>query len=1445
MDSIGLTLRNRKSSLTTDYEQCIVCSGWFKRGRGLKIHQTKAGCREKITGSYCIKSKSEAASTQESNHSDASGRTYLVIPENKGVPHVETMGSKMEVGIEKSKVEEKCEDVGEKSDLGERKAMKEKEEKRKEDTCIEREDGQNRIDHLSRIKTRDIRTWFKTSVIENTKETKIDKENKNLERKLGNNGSKDINKGKGSEILAKNKLWLRRSDFRSLQGRNYLNDKIIDQYFNLVQERSETDESCKVQVCSTFLYTKLQSLGLKEGMKDTKNWIKEDLRQYDLIFFPIHQRDHWSLIMVEIKTKTIHYLDSLGGSRQTSPAPRVMKEFMEKYYEEKGKEESFKIRIRNDAPTQENGVDCGVFICQYAERLSRKGAMNFRQKDLEGVREKMTIELMEGKIGQVGQLKNDSLNTNKQHGKAKPQKKKEKIGQEEKTEIPKENKPTKPQKHQTTGKEKIDWPKANSKEWEELDDDITSLLKILISPVENKAKTHPEIIYQMCKERFGVKERKPRAQPSGPSKRQKICAELRKEIKILQKTYKNAPEEEKEAIKQLQDDKIRKLRLKKRAESIRKNRKAFSRNCSKFLSQPFDFAREIISPKPIGEMKSSKEEVEQHLKKAHGDDRKNEAREETEELLEYSMPEVEFENEAPSWAEFNKRLRKTRTKSAPGPNGVPYIVYKRCPGVARQLWLYLRGMWKKNEMSDNWRTAEGIFIPKENEAVKVEKFRTISLLNVEGKLYFALRADRLVKYTLANGYIDRSIQKGGVPEVSGCLEHTAILSQLIREAKEEKKELVVTWLDIANAYGSLPHNLIHLALKRAHVPDEFRKLVESYYDNMHIRFTTKEFTTEWQKVEKGIITGCTMSVILFALTMTMLVMSCKNETKGPKTASGQQQVNTRLFMDDIATTTQNLVQTNYLLEKLVRLLNWAGLSVKPEKCRSLVIIKGKVSQRTPQIEGKPVTSVTEKSVKYLGKWYNKTLNDKEQGEEVLSEVKQGLKKIQTTKIPGKYKAWMVQHMLLPKIMWPLTIYNIPESKIAEMQRHITGSLKRWLGLPKSFSVECLYSKSNKLQLPYSELTEEVKAAKARVHVTFQESEDPCVKGTSLKIDGGRKADTPKSVDEARSRLHMQEITGIPNVGREGLGLNPRKYYSSSSKEERRTMVVESVREAEEDRRKVKITGLAKQGAQTRWEVPEKKLSHREILSKSETSFKFLVKSVYDLLPTPANKKTWFGEEESCQLCGEYGSLNHILSGCDTALFQGRYRWRHDEVLREMAKIVDRRMESHNKETRLPENRINFVKEGEKMTSRVQSFQNSYLDGASDWKMMVELGSNLKFPSEIVVSIQRPDMLLISNSTKRVGMVELTVPSEERVEISSELKKIRYASLQEEGKANGWKVQLWAVEVGCRGFPASSMATFFKEIGITGSERNHGLKKLGEVAGEASRRIWSWSNIKQW
>ena len=63
-------------------------------------------------------------------------------------------------------------------------------------------------------------------------------------------------------------------------------------------------------------------------------------------------------------------------------------------------------------------------------------------------------------------------------------------------------------------------------------------------------------------------------------------------------------------------------------------------------------------------------------------------------------------------------------------------------------------------------------------------------------------------------------------------------------------------------------------------------------------------------MKKGIITGYTLSVIVFSLAMSWLVDSVKKETKGAMTLSGQRQANCRLFIDAITTIAETVPQTN-------------------------------------------------------------------------------------------------------------------------------------------------------------------------------------------------------------------------------------------------------------------------------------------------------------------------------------------------------------------------------------------------------------------------------------------------------------------------------------------------------------------------------------------------------
>ena len=85
-----------------------------------------------------------------------------------------------------------------------------------------------------------------------------------------------------------------------------------------------------------------------------------------------------------------------------------------------------------------------------------------------------------------------------------------------------------------------------------------------------------------------------------------------------------------------------------------------------------------------------------------------------------------------------------------------------------------------------------------------------------------------------------------------------------------------------------------------------------------------------------------------------------------------------------------------------------------------------------------------------------------------------------------------------------------------------------------------------------------------------------------------------------------------------------------------------------------------------------------------------------------------------------------------------------------------------------------------------------------------------------------------------------------IEVSNEMKKAKYAPIVEEARQKDWVVQIWAVEVGCRGFPARSVGRTAKRPGIYRKrERKDLLRKIGEVAEEASMSIWRWCAIKEW
>ncbi|KAK0156574.1 hypothetical protein N1851_000005 [Merluccius polli] len=109
------------------------------------------------------------------------------------------------------------------------------------------------------------------------------------------------------------------------------------------------------------------------------------------------------------------------------------------------------------------------------------------------------------------------------------------------------------------------------------------------------------------------------------------------------------------------------------------------------------------------------------------------------------------------------------------------------------------------------------------------------------------------------------------------------------------------------------------------------------------------------------------------------------------------------------------------------------------------------------------------------------------------------------------------------------------------------------------------------------------------------------------------------------------------------------------------------------------------------------------------------------------------------------------------------------------------------------------------------------------------------------------MVLTSESTKQVVILELTVPWEDRIEEAHERKRAKYAELSSECRNNGWKAHCEPVEVGCQGFAGRSLLQTLKLLGVKGLQLKKATTNILEAAERASRWLWirrgdPWSNM---
>ncbi|PAA66090.1 hypothetical protein BOX15_Mlig008901g1 [Macrostomum lignano] len=207
-----------------------------------------------------------------------------------------------------------------------------------------------------------------------------------------------------SEVLAEGfSLRVTREELRSLAGLNWLNDNIVNFYMQLIAARSADEQLGlpKVHAFSTFFYTKLSS----SGYASVRRWTRKvDIFSCDILLCPVHlHNNHWTLCIVDLRCRNIIYLDSLSMGGGASCLPLMRQYLADEHRDKKSGAElpdlsDYQLIRETGAPQQENGSDCGVFTCKFADYYCKQKDFTFSQDNMPYFRKRITVEIMEKRL---------------------------------------------------------------------------------------------------------------------------------------------------------------------------------------------------------------------------------------------------------------------------------------------------------------------------------------------------------------------------------------------------------------------------------------------------------------------------------------------------------------------------------------------------------------------------------------------------------------------------------------------------------------------------------------------------------------------------------------------------------------------------------------------------------------------------------------------------------------------------------------------------------------------------------------------------------------------------------------------------------------------------------------------------------------------------------------
>lgn len=409
--------------------------------------------------------------------------------------------------------------------------------------------------------------------------------------------------------------------------------------------------------------------------------------------------------------------------------------------------------------------------------------------------------------------------------------------------------------------------------------------------------------------------------------------------------------------------------------------------------------------------------------------------------------------------ELNAAIKRLKKGKALGPDEIPNEAFIHADTRTRKIYLeVMNKILHSEEIPRQWQESNITrFYKGKGTKGKCSSERGITLSSNFGKLF-----ERVINNRIQSKIRITDEQGGGRPKRS-TVDHINILESIIDQNKKDKKPTLITFLDVTKAYDKAWIDAITNVLYKQGVQDRTWLICKKMNQNLTAKIITQYGMTREIRISDSIRQGGVLSVIMYALLMDEISKENIKTDIGTRIHPQGRNINTLLWMDDVALITNNQQDMKRLLEITEEIAGKLRIEFGQEKSKLLIINQSKhmAPIETLRIQG-TILDQTDK-YKYLGY----TINSKHN----LSAHLQNLK----TKVEAAYQtilaimgnknfsgiemevAWkLLSTCIIPIVTYAGETWHPNKTETRQLNQLLDNIIKRILMIPQSTPREALY-----------------------------------------------------------------------------------------------------------------------------------------------------------------------------------------------------------------------------------------------------------------------------------------------------------------------------------------------------------------------------------------------------